>query len=263
MPYYHSLDMDPLAIAFPFDAWSISPSPSPSPPDPDKSLEREMCSNFTCCGLALADLHELLDHFEDAHVVVLNGQGTAVSTVHSEHSTTTDPAHPVHLGPTSVVLSYPQPRPLPARAQSPSPQPQPQPAPTALAVPNPAAILSTHAHPHTHSQTPPTSSVSQSAPTLPVASIPPSLLHIPPSTGPVRTPRDADRRGPGGRFKPLLTSVNPAGHAAASRHALGRKREKMFHCPKPGCTKSYLNPNGLKYHLEKGTCTTDAVVAAV
>ncbi|KAF9037732.1 hypothetical protein BJ165DRAFT_571631 [Panaeolus papilionaceus] len=34
----------------------------------------------------------------------------------------------------------------------------------------------------------------------------------------------------------------------------GRKREKMFKCPTPRCTKSYLNPNGLKYHLEKGTC---------
>lgn len=34
-----------------------------------------------------------------------------------------------------------------------------------------------------------------------------------------------------------------------------RKREKHFRCPQPNCTKAYLNPNGLKYHLEKGTCT--------
>ncbi|KAL5476412.1 hypothetical protein ACEPAI_3417 [Sanghuangporus weigelae] len=32
-------------------------------------------------------------------------------------------------------------------------------------------------------------------------------------------------------------------------------REKAYKCPKPGCTKSYLNPNGLKYHCAKGTCT--------
>jgi len=37
----------------------------------------------------------------------------------------------------------------------------------------------------------------------------------------------------------------------------GRKREKAFRCPKFGCTKSYLNPNGLKYHVEKGTCSID------
>ncbi|KAG9005824.1 hypothetical protein FRB94_003895 [Tulasnella sp. JGI-2019a] len=35
------------------------------------------------------------------------------------------------------------------------------------------------------------------------------------------------------------------------------KRAKLF-CPKEGCTKRYMNPNGLKYHLEKGTCTFDA-----
>lgn len=36
----------------------------------------------------------------------------------------------------------------------------------------------------------------------------------------------------------------------------GKKvREKAYKCTKSGCTKSYLNPNGLKYHLAKGTCT--------
>ncbi|KAG8983552.1 hypothetical protein FRB90_005911 [Tulasnella sp. 427] len=34
------------------------------------------------------------------------------------------------------------------------------------------------------------------------------------------------------------------------------KRAKLF-CPRPGCTKRYMNPNGLKYHLEKGTCTIE------
>jgi hypothetical protein len=37
-----------------------------------------------------------------------------------------------------------------------------------------------------------------------------------------------------------------------------KKREKMFRCPRPGCTKAYLNPNGLKYHVEKGTCKIEA-----
>ncbi|KAF5345686.1 hypothetical protein D9758_013071 [Tetrapyrgos nigripes] len=32
------------------------------------------------------------------------------------------------------------------------------------------------------------------------------------------------------------------------------KREKKHRCPMPGCSKAYLNPGGLKYHLEKGTC---------
>ena len=53
-------------------------------------------------------------------------------------------------------------------------------------------------------------------------------------------------------------------------------RERSFVCPvgssiyhsnlstdvvryqKPGCTKTYLNPNGLKYHMNKGTCVYDS-----
>jgi hypothetical protein len=36
---------------------------------------RRQCSNFTCCGQSLADLHELVDHFEEAHVVVIGPDG--------------------------------------------------------------------------------------------------------------------------------------------------------------------------------------------
>ncbi|KAG6834979.1 hypothetical protein H0H93_005953 [Arthromyces matolae] len=41
--------------------------------------------------------------------------------------------------------------------------------------------------------------------------------------------------------------------------AATRKRsKKAYQCPTPGCTKSYLNPNGLKYHQEKGTCKIES-----
>lgn len=33
-------------------------------------IEERVCSNFTCCGLVLADLHELLQHYEDVHIRV-------------------------------------------------------------------------------------------------------------------------------------------------------------------------------------------------
>ncbi|KAH9939631.1 uncharacterized protein BXZ73DRAFT_99247 [Epithele typhae] len=37
-------------------------------------LERqdELCRDYTCCGLHLTDLHALVDHFEECHVVVLD-----------------------------------------------------------------------------------------------------------------------------------------------------------------------------------------------
>ncbi|KAG8890328.1 hypothetical protein FRB98_009396 [Tulasnella sp. 332] len=55
-----------------------------------------------------------------------------------------------------------------------------------------------------------------------------------------------------------LKSGRPRGNnSTRASAAKDPKRAKLF-CPKDGCTKRYMNPNGLKYHLEKGTCTFDA-----
>ncbi|KAJ3392276.1 hypothetical protein HDU84_004541 [Entophlyctis sp. JEL0112] len=35
------------------------------------------------------------------------------------------------------------------------------------------------------------------------------------------------------------------------------KGSKVYKCPKPLCTKVYKNPNGLKYHLDRGACEVD------
>lgn len=35
--------------------------------------EESFCSNFVCCGVKLADLHALLQHYEDVHVKLQNG----------------------------------------------------------------------------------------------------------------------------------------------------------------------------------------------
>ncbi|KAG5634469.1 hypothetical protein H0H81_001843 [Sphagnurus paluster] len=52
--------------------------------------------------------------------------------------------------------------------------------------------------------------------------------------------------------------VDLAGVPLAAR----RRSKRMHPCPTPGCVKTYLNPNGLKYHREKGTCSIEVVVAA-
>ncbi|KAG6887373.1 hypothetical protein C0992_012534 [Termitomyces sp. T32_za158] len=39
-----------------------------------------------------------------------------------------------------------------------------------------------------------------------------------------------------------------------------RRSRKAYQCPIPGCSKSYLNPNGLKYHQEKGKCKIELPV---
>ncbi|KJA16604.1 hypothetical protein HYPSUDRAFT_287252 [Hypholoma sublateritium FD-334 SS-4] len=39
--------------------------------------EGELCRNYTCCGLHLTDLHALLEHFEEVHIVVLDPESAA------------------------------------------------------------------------------------------------------------------------------------------------------------------------------------------
>ncbi|KAJ3811858.1 hypothetical protein F5876DRAFT_75428 [Lentinula aff. lateritia] len=38
-------------------------------------FQDELCRNYTCCGLHLTDLHALLEHFEDIHVVCIDQPG--------------------------------------------------------------------------------------------------------------------------------------------------------------------------------------------
>jgi hypothetical protein len=57
---------------------------------------------------------------------------------------------------------------------------------------------------------------------------------------------------PSGRPKVTIPTIPNAPPVS-----LGKKREKAYKCPNWGCMKAYLNPNGLKYHLEKGTCKFD------
>ncbi|KAI8848758.1 hypothetical protein BC829DRAFT_393373 [Chytridium lagenaria] len=40
-------------------------------------------------------------------------------------------------------------------------------------------------------------------------------------------------------------------------YATDTPKGKVFKCPRKFCTKVYKNSNGLKYHLEKGSCETE------
>ncbi|KAJ3294340.1 hypothetical protein HDU76_006959, partial [Blyttiomyces sp. JEL0837] len=57
-----------------------------------------------------------------------------------------------------------------------------------------------------------------------------------------------------------LDSVHVVSESEISAGANAGTEVKIFKCPTPLCTKSYKNPNGLKYHLERGLCETDDLV---
>lgn len=51
------------------------------------SPERDLCRDYTCCGLRLADLHALVCHFEEAHVVTDGGEADPAPPVTSAFGT--------------------------------------------------------------------------------------------------------------------------------------------------------------------------------
>ncbi|EMD31518.1 hypothetical protein CERSUDRAFT_100375 [Gelatoporia subvermispora B] len=286
---------------WPLDSYlhvSRSPSPSPPPPDsdplfaPDSSLEQELCSNFSCCGLALHDLHSLLEHFEESHVVVLGADGRPLYPSPSPspssafaHSSTSHPPPSPHA---SLALNYPHPGP-----------PAPAPADSLLAPAlQYAQAASTFRDLTRLARFPPDASPmsasARSDDSFPALGesicLPPALLTVAPPAPPPALPQidtqvarapgmdspvsaldsaESDtaervkakaRRGDKGRNRAeRVELVHREGRERKERQrtAGGRRRdrEKTFVCPRPGCTKAYLNPNGLKYHLEKGTCT--------
>lgn len=166
---------------------SLPRSSSPWSEDtPFVEREQTICSDFTCCGLSLRDLHSLVDHFEEAHVVVFDSAGNAVYPNPSPILRVLDHENE---GPyMSVVWGYPAPR-----------------APVATFC---------------DAESPPSSPISA-----------------------VETPQ---------KVKSKAVRTGKRVHRPRQR-----KKDKTYNCPRADCTKTYLNANGLKYHLEKGTCKNE------
>ncbi|KDQ52730.1 hypothetical protein JAAARDRAFT_80999 [Jaapia argillacea MUCL 33604] len=238
---------------------------------PYQEEEQGFCSNFACCGLVLPDMHQLLAHFEEAHVSVFNsndlplytppfpehvGQPQSSYTLgdalrypaptdHQESHGHTSNVAPSSPSRPNLVISHDYPRvvePQPTSHSATNPSYRPS-------APDPGSIFTARGNPAAAGR-PPTDSLplslplgQQTRPVSPLVSLDPSRF----SAG------STDRRG-------RETSLMPERNHGVSKGGSGpksKKRERMFKCPQTGCTKSYLNPNGLKYHLEKGTCTID------
>ncbi|TFY62789.1 hypothetical protein EVJ58_g3634 [Rhodofomes roseus] len=146
-----------------FDFSSLD-EPSTPPPAFDPT-QRDICSDFSCCGLSLPDLHALVDHFEEHHVVT-NGRPTC----------------------SPLVLSYPQPDP-PAE-------------PSSLFGASSPFASATHPHLYPHpdgfehdfSDGTSDSASYSSGSTLPLAQ--PQRTHVSPALPPHRPPATPTRRPP-------------------------------------------------------------------
>ncbi|CCM03601.1 uncharacterized protein FIBRA_05739 [Fibroporia radiculosa] len=216
-----------------------SRSRSHSPP-PFSQIECEFCSDFSCCGVVIADLHELLSHFEEYHVVALDQDDPLDPSQDSDAA-----AH----GCTGIVPSYPQPN-LP-------------PPPTAVlgVLDSDASTAGLVSSGSSESHSEPSSPPREDPEWIPTRALPslPSIQSttVKPEGARVLITHNARNRVPKHPPAPKAQVLGTT-HAHAPR-LKKRAREKTYNCPRPGCSKSYRNPNGLDYHLAKGTCIIEPV----
>lgn len=251
---------------------------------PNHSFERDFCSNFSCCGQSLPDLHLLLAHFEQTHLLTPGSSGLRHPVNNGQV-----PALPVEHDPplspsSSAILDYPNfsaPPPTPVDESCDPMKPW-------FATPRPFDYLemfdddhsgaSAH-HPtivdleldfdskKTHlwdffpdddSDSSSYSSEELSVDAIryphgqPVTKETPFAASLPVSSADMPTSCASPDQIHTNVFDPKSGQSIPP--TTARKSARRGTRTKMYKCPRTGCLKSYLNPNGLKYHLEKGTC---------
>ncbi|KAJ7262734.1 hypothetical protein B0H12DRAFT_1231159 [Mycena haematopus] len=291
----------------------------------------ELCRNYSCCGNHLADLHALLEHFEEVHIVVKDRNHPSIQIPFNPQMNPPDPeppqlqpqlqystpfdtddmdlgldydnasSPPLSTAPTSAVTSRaPSPSPSPTGSSRPAlnislnsvgfpfreamhtplsaaraapfsayarynaeynspgavtPQDVAEysPDPSAIA---PALVFATgeelqgdstgSSHPSptpSHAVPAPAPSTSSAGGKVTKASSkrsPPPSASVPPSRGP--TPGSTPLPTP-----PASAHASPAPATILLPH-------KPFRCPKPNCSKSYKQANGLKYHMTHGSC---------
>ncbi|KAI3611642.1 hypothetical protein WG66_007782 [Moniliophthora roreri] len=247
------------------------------------SFERSFCSSFFCCDVQLSGFHELLEHIEEVHLVLLNQDGkplyhpkvgplTDKNAEYSKSKTRTHaqfgltfPFPPTPTPPATCRLpvavafheyhdsgmaeygdddrGYDERGSLERRKSFPA-STTPSPASTPRDVPP-----SSDSDMSSDEESPLPSPISPS-PTRPIPII---------SMGEMTEETSYQHE----EIVPNISRYKSVAHApkANRRWKNVSHRERVHKCPTPGCTKSYLNPNGLKYHRDKGRCIIDSETA--
>ncbi|PVF94068.1 hypothetical protein CPB86DRAFT_714023 [Serendipita vermifera] len=223
--------------------------------------EKEFCSDFTCCGTTLNDLHALVEHFEDCHVRVVPSEfpfpvpGPTAPTTSSVVSILG--AAPAGMDPEEMEMEH----------DAPSPSSSNSPPHTPLAQPGASAFDTTSVFlPYRRtSDLGPTAAYFNGTPMVQRShsigthpngpGIQPALL----TRTPDDTPQSSPPATPSSNTKTLNGTrriiTGPIVPNAASDPRPPLPGGKPFRCPTPNCTKSYKQANGLKYHLTHGQCS--------
>lgn len=261
----------------------------PTPANDDFMMNEEsFCSNFVCCGIYLADLHALLQHYEEHHVrvdedaAVEDGQVDAADpytqleakrrrllTFGGTESNDWAPATGADGRRAPSAFDTTVLRPVMA-AESKSSVPW---------APRPVRPAPTNTMPQ--SQQAALQAAAAAASSALRAALPPSMLQgtnaednhfrliysilsqtLQPASGPggggASPTTNAPTAAPTPKLAPLQVPTasapkpNIAHHLRKPKPPVDKSLERPYICPQPGCGKTYKNPNGLKYHLQHG-----------
>ncbi|BFZ58745.1 Transcriptional regulator of ribosomal bioproteinsis proteins [Savitreella phatthalungensis] len=235
------------------------------------SLEVDFCKDFSCCGLVLDDLHDLLQHYEEQHVRADDdassfGSSPVSSSSYNPHAASARPNRPdldalkrkaladmhYHLGlpDTSAVADEEMPLPEIDFSRKRPYRPSMSAVTHDFLTPVQSPESSTPSTPHP-------ADFELDNPMLYGGMNGDDWVGVSPQLKKMRpTPTSS------GYATPLSSAMSPPQvieHPASSLVVV----DKPFKCPVRGCDKAYKNQNGLKYHKMHGNCANDpAVVAA-
>ena len=210
------------------------------------ALEDHFCRDFACCGLLLNNLHELLHHYEEAHV-----RGLCASD--DDEDDGDDLWLGVRMDGDDLPFGFDADTQMMDLSQDSKAAPVGSSFP-GLAPP-PAATLS-EALMHSHISHLATAHPCLSNQTAHITVAPLTVSHYPYSHNPHSVPTISD--GPNHshpQHTPIAKTIK-ADVAAQDPETYSSsedgKDDRPYKCPHAGCPKTYKNPGGLKYHLQHG-----------
>ncbi|KAG2178468.1 hypothetical protein INT44_001620 [Umbelopsis vinacea] len=181
---------------------------------PSQDLETTFCRNFSCCGLVLQDLHDLLQHYEESHVRFEDDDSSALYSDSWSNSDSSAPNSPQLL---SRQLSMEAVRKRDADDLT-SDDDDMAAFDTSVLRNNDEVVA----------EFSPSKKLKLSIPTSSFADVPTVALSN----------------------EDFLAQANALFASAANQSNI----DKPYKCPVQGCDKAYKNPNGLKYHNQHGHC---------
>ena len=223
-------------------------------------LEDKFCKDFNCCGLQLNDMHELLQHFEEYHVVIEDEDMDEEDDLQFQFEVTNqddegdvdmdgNSASPATSAFTEMYLNKKI-----MRMHSGSSQ--------MVALTD---IYSSDSNAISAFETSVIRrrSISNSQPWLQTLSDSPQIFPIvlEPLIPATMAPQDITRVDPPPTTEiimplPVMTPIKPSISVPTIRkdELCDEKDDRPYKCKIAGCNKSYMNPGGLKYHLHHGHC---------